>query len=52
MLKGRIRFAAEGKNDVAPFPSAIIIWNADPRTIQMMQSAFPTAWHIPLATNP
>jgi len=46
MLKGRIRFAAEGKNDVAPFPSAIIIWNANSTTIQMMQSAFPNAWHI------
>jgi hypothetical protein len=52
MLKGRIRFATEGKNDVAPFPSAIIIWNANPRAIQMMQSAFPKAWHIPLTTNP
>jgi transcriptional regulator with XRE-family HTH domain len=51
MLKGRIRFAAEGKNDVAPFPSAIVIWNADTRTIHLMQSAFSTAWHIPLATK-
>ena len=46
MLKGRLKFSANGGGEVAPFPSAIIVWNADISIRTGMKLAFPDVWHI------
>ena len=46
MLRGRLRFLAEGSDEVAPFPSALIVWNASAAIREAMRSAFPDAWHV------
>jgi transcriptional regulator with XRE-family HTH domain len=46
MLRGRLKFGADGGGEAAPFPSAIVVWNADPIVMQSMKSAFPNAWHV------
>ena len=52
MLRGRLRFLAESSDEVAPFPSALIVWNASPAIREAMRSAFPDAWHVPPRHNP
>ena len=47
MLRGRLRFLAEGSDEAAPFPSALIVWNASPTVREAMRSVFPDAWHVP-----
>ncbi len=47
LLRGRLKFSANGGGEVAPFPSALIAWNAAPSVCAAMRSAFPTAWHVP-----
>ena len=47
MLRGRLRFLAEGSDEAAPFPSALIVWNATQAIREAMRSAFPDAWHVP-----
>lgn len=46
MLKGRLSFGADGT--VAPFPSAIVIWNATEAHREAMNRLF-VAWHVPSA---
>ena len=47
LLRGRLSFGA-GAN-AAPFPSAIVVWNARSEHVDRMALAFPDAWHVPLA---
>ncbi len=51
MLRGRLRFGAEGGGDAAPFPSALVVWNATTDHRQAMQAAFPEAWYVAAATK-
>lgn len=46
LLRGRLRFSAGGVGEVAPFPSALIVWNASRDVREAMRSAFPDAWHV------
>ena len=48
MLRGRLVFGS-GTN-VAPFPSAIVIWGATGVHRAAMLAAFPDAWHVPKGT--
>lgn len=41
-LKGRLRFG-DGEQS-APFPSALVVWGADPETIAALDAALPEAW--------
>lgn len=45
LLRGRLAFGDGAQ--AAPFPSAIVIWNADDAHRAGMAAAFPTAWHVP-----
>jgi transcriptional regulator with XRE-family HTH domain len=45
MLRGRLKFG-DGENS-APFPSAIIVWGANPDLINRISLALPDAWHVP-----
>ena len=47
LLRGRLRFSASGEGEVAPFPSALIVWNATQAVREAMCAAFPDAWHVP-----
>ena len=47
MFRGRLKFSASVDGDPAPFPSALVVWNANETVIESLNSAFPTAWHIP-----
>ena len=49
MLKGRLAFGSGMAP--APFPSAIVAWNAGDVHRTRMAAAFPTAWHIPALGN-
>ena len=49
MLRGRLKFVAEGSDATAPFPSALVVWNASQTVREAMRVAFPDAWHIPAA---
>ena len=47
LLRGRLKFLAnDGSGEAAPFPSALIVWNAK-QIIEAMRAAFPDAWHVP-----
>lgn len=48
LLRGRLKFSAHGGGEVAPFPSALVVWNASPMIKDAMKLAFPNAWHVPL----
>jgi phage N-6-adenine-methyltransferase len=41
-LRGRLRFG--GSEQSAPFPSALAIWGADPKTLAALDDALPEAW--------
>jgi DNA-binding XRE family transcriptional regulator len=43
-LKGRLRFGRTTQS--APFPSAIVVWGADPEALARMDAAFPDAWRM------
>ena len=45
LLRGRLSFGA-GAN-AAPFPSAIVVWGAQPEHVERMAVAFRDAWHVP-----
>lgn len=45
MLRGRLAFG--NGSQAAPFPSAIIAWEADEGRRTEMATAFPGAWHVP-----
>ena len=41
-LRGRLRFS-DGEQ-AAPFPSALVVWGAEPETILALDRALPAAW--------
>ncbi len=45
MLRGRLKFG-DGKTP-APFPSAVVVWNAGPGMIDRLSAAVTGAWHVP-----
>jgi site-specific DNA-methyltransferase (adenine-specific) len=45
LLRGRLKFG-DGDNS-APFPSAVVVWNAGPDAVEGIAAALPGAWHIP-----
>lgn len=45
MIRGRLKFGDE--QNPAPFPSAVIVWGAEPELISRISQALPDAWHIP-----
>ena len=45
MLRGRLRFGGHN-GEVAPFPSALIIWNASHTVREALKTSFPDAWFI------
>jgi hypothetical protein len=50
-LKGRLKFSASGDGNRAPFPSALVVWNADESDIVAIHAAFSDAWHVPPSSN-
>jgi len=44
MLRGRLSFG-DGKQ-AAPFPSAVVVWGADPDLTRRIAAALPGAWHV------
>lgn len=49
MLKGRLSFG-DGAAP-APFPSALVVWNAEPDQIAKLRFVFPDAWFVPRTTT-
>ena len=47
MLKGRLKLTAAVDGVSAPFPSALVVWNANEVIIEQIRAAFPSAWRIP-----
>jgi phage N-6-adenine-methyltransferase len=41
-LRGRLRFGPGGNS--APFPSALVVWGAEPATLAALDAALPGAW--------
>ena len=41
-LRGRLSFDDSGQS--APFPSALVVWGANPKQLAALQQALPTAW--------
>ena len=44
LLRGRLAFG-DGKA-AAPFPSAIVVWGAEPIVIRALDKAFAGSWHV------
>ena len=45
LLRGRLTFGEASQ--VAPFPSALVVWGADRETAQALGMKLDDAWHVP-----
>ena len=45
MLRGRLRFGGQN-GEAAPFPSALVVWNANDKDRDELKKAFSDSWHI------